>query len=155
MDLSFLRWERSSRSPGAESGESRGFGGVLSRNSLNGAMPGAKSAIDLDAADRRILRVLQRDGRIAVTALAEEVGRASAGALGGLLYLGLVPTALAFSTWGYALARMDAGRLGVTTYLVPPLAVVLAWVLLEEVPAPLALAGGVVCLAGVALSRRR
>lgn len=88
-------------------------------------------------------------------ALAEEAGRASAGALGGLFYLGLVPTALAFSTWGYALARMDAGRLGVTTYLVPPLAVVLAWVLLEEVPAPLALAGGVVCLAGVALSRRR
>lgn len=34
----------------------------------------AKSAIPLDAADRRILRVLQRDGRIAVTALAEEVG---------------------------------------------------------------------------------
>jgi Lrp/AsnC family leucine-responsive transcriptional regulator len=37
-------------------------------------MPEAKSAIPLDAADRRILRVLQRDGRIAVTALAEEVG---------------------------------------------------------------------------------
>jgi Lrp/AsnC family leucine-responsive transcriptional regulator len=37
-------------------------------------MSGAKSASPLDAADRRILRVLQRDGRIAVTALAEEVG---------------------------------------------------------------------------------
>jgi len=34
----------------------------------------AKSAVPLDAADRRILRALQRDGRIAVTALAEEVG---------------------------------------------------------------------------------
>lgn len=34
----------------------------------------AKSALPLDAADRRILRALQRDGRIAVTALAEEVG---------------------------------------------------------------------------------
>jgi len=88
-------------------------------------------------------------------ALAEEGARASAGALGGLLYLGLVPTALAFSTWGYALARMDAGRLGVTTYLVPPLAIVLAWVLLAEAPAPLALVGGAVCLGGVALSRRR
>jgi Lrp/AsnC family leucine-responsive transcriptional regulator len=33
-----------------------------------------KSAISLDAADRRILRVLQRDGRLPVTALAEEVG---------------------------------------------------------------------------------
>jgi Lrp/AsnC family transcriptional regulator, leucine-responsive regulatory protein len=34
----------------------------------------AKSTTSLDPADRRILRVLQRDGRIAVTALAEEVG---------------------------------------------------------------------------------
>jgi Lrp/AsnC family leucine-responsive transcriptional regulator len=37
-------------------------------------MSKVKSTTDLDAADRRILRVLQRDGRIAVTALAEEVG---------------------------------------------------------------------------------
>lgn len=37
-------------------------------------MSEAKSAIPLDAADRRILRALQRDGRIAVTALAAEVG---------------------------------------------------------------------------------
>jgi Lrp/AsnC family leucine-responsive transcriptional regulator len=34
----------------------------------------AKPTTELDAADRRILRVLQRDGRIAVTALAEQVG---------------------------------------------------------------------------------
>lgn len=35
----------------------------------------AKSArISLDAADRRILRALQRDGRLPVTALAEQVG---------------------------------------------------------------------------------
>ena len=39
-------------------------------------MTKAKSTIDLDAADRRIQRVLQRDGRIAVTALAEEVASA-------------------------------------------------------------------------------
>ncbi|WP_137180166.1 Lrp/AsnC family transcriptional regulator [Roseomonas sp. AR75] len=34
----------------------------------------ANSSTPLDDADRRILRVLQRDGRIAVTALAEQVG---------------------------------------------------------------------------------
>jgi Lrp/AsnC family leucine-responsive transcriptional regulator len=33
-----------------------------------------KSVTALDDADRRILRVLQRDGRIAVTSLAEQVG---------------------------------------------------------------------------------
>ena len=66
----------------------------------------------------------------------------------------MVPTALAFSTWAYALSRMDAGKLGVTTYLVPPLVILMGWLLLDEVPPALALVGGAVCLAGVALSRR-
>ena len=65
-----------------------------------------------------------------------------------------MPTAVAFSTWAYALARTDAGRLGVSTYVVPPLVVLLSWLLLGEVPPVLAVAGGVVCLVGVALSRR-
>ncbi|SFL15563.1 DMT family transporter [Geodermatophilus ruber] len=72
-----------------------------------------------------------------------------------MVYLGVVPTALAFSTWAYALARTDAGKLGVTTYLVPPLVIALGWLLLDEVPPALAVVGGAVCLAGVALSRRR
>jgi drug/metabolite transporter (DMT)-like permease len=88
-------------------------------------------------------------------ALADEIGHAPAGSIVGMVYLGVVPTALAFSTWAYALTRMDAGKLGVTTYLVPPLVIVLGWLLLDEVPPPLALVGGAVCLAGVALSRRR
>ena len=50
---------------------------------------------------------------------------------------------------------MDAGRLGVTTYLVPPLVVLMGWLLLDEVPPALAVVGGGVCLTGVALSRRR
>jgi drug/metabolite transporter (DMT)-like permease len=88
-------------------------------------------------------------------ALSEEIGRAPAGSIAGMVYLGVVPTALAFSTWGYALSRMDAGKLGVTTYLVPPLVILLGWLLLDEVPPGLAFVGGAVCLAGVALSRRR
>ena len=87
--------------------------------------------------------------------LVDELGRASAGSVAGMVYLGVVPTALAFSTWAYALKRMDAGKLGVTTYLVPPLVILLGWLLLDEVPPGLALLGGLVCLAGVALSRRR
>ncbi|MGH3386242.1 MAG: DMT family transporter [Nocardioidaceae bacterium] len=88
-------------------------------------------------------------------ALVRDTQAASGSATSGLVYLGLVPTALAFVTWAYALARMDAGRLGVTTYLVPPMTIVMAAVLLDELPEALALVGGVVCLAGVALSRRR
>lgn len=73
----------------------------------------------------------------------------------GAVYLGAVPTALAFSTWAYALGRMPAGQLGVTTYVVPALVIVLGLIFFGEVPAPLAIVGGVVCLVGVGLSRRR
>ena len=88
-------------------------------------------------------------------ALAADTTGASAGEVAAVVYLGLVPTALAFGTWAYALSQMDAGRLGVTTYLVPPLAVLGAWPLLGEVPPALALAGGALALVGVAISRRR
>ncbi|WP_427887483.1 DMT family transporter [Kribbella sp. GL6] len=72
-----------------------------------------------------------------------------------IVFLGAFPTAIAFTTWAYALARTTAGRMGATTYLVPPLAIFLGWLLLGESPAPLAYAGGALCLVGVAISRYR
>lgn len=71
-----------------------------------------------------------------------------------VVYLGLFPTALAFTTWAYALARTTAGRMGATTYAVPALVVLMSWAVLGEVPGWLTLAGGALCLGGVALSRR-
>ena len=73
----------------------------------------------------------------------------------GMLYLGAIPTALAFSTWAFALSRMPAGQLGISTYIVPPLAIILGAIVFHEVPAVMAVVGGAVCLVGVALSRRR
>lgn len=72
-----------------------------------------------------------------------------------IVYLGVFPTAIAFSTWAYALARSDAGRLSLTTFLVPVLATALAWLLLDEVPPGLAFAGGALCIVGVLLTRLR
>ena len=86
--------------------------------------------------------------------LLKEVRVAPASAVWAVVYLGAVPTALAFSTWAYALSRTSAGGLGVTTYLVPPITIALGWLLLDEVPALLAVAGGLLSLAGVALARR-
>ncbi len=87
-------------------------------------------------------------------ALAGELGRADGGAIAWMVYLGVFPTAIAFTTWAYALSRTTAGRMGALTYLVPPLAVLLGWALLGEAPPVAALAGGALCLAGVALTRR-
>ncbi|MFJ9939694.1 DMT family transporter [Streptomyces erythrochromogenes] len=85
--------------------------------------------------------------------LLDELPRAPASATLNMVYLGVVPTALAFTTWTYALARMPAGRLGATTYAVPAIVVLLSWALLAEVPGWLTLLGGLLCLAGVAVSR--
>jgi drug/metabolite transporter (DMT)-like permease len=86
--------------------------------------------------------------------LVRQLPDASGGDIASLLYLGLVPTSIAFCTWAYALTHMSAGRLGVTTYLVPPITIAIAWPTLGERPPALALAGGVLALVGVSLSRR-
>ena len=88
-------------------------------------------------------------------ALVREAGHAHASAIAWAVYLGALPTAVAFTTWAYALARTSAGRLGVTTYLVPPISVLLGWLILGEVPGWTALVGGALCLSGVAVSRLR
>ncbi len=88
-------------------------------------------------------------------ALAREAATASAGALAWVAYLSAFPTAIAFSTWAFALARTSAGRLAAVTYLVPPISVLLGWLLLGETPAALAYLGGALCLIGVAITRRR
>lgn len=87
--------------------------------------------------------------------LVQETTTAPAGALATMVYLGVFPTAVAFSTWAYALARTDAGRLSATTLTVPAIAIVMSWVLLGELPTVLGMLGGSLCLLGVAISRRR
>jgi drug/metabolite transporter (DMT)-like permease len=87
--------------------------------------------------------------------LLRELGTAPGGAIGWIGYLGAAPTAAGFVLWAFALSRTDAGKLGATTYLVPPLSVLLGWLWLGETPASLAYLGGAMCLGGVALSRYR
>jgi drug/metabolite transporter (DMT)-like permease len=85
--------------------------------------------------------------------LVHQIPHARAATIGWVLYLGVAPTAIGFVCWAYALSRTTAGRMGSTTYLVPPLAVLLGWALLGEVAPLLALPGGLACLAGLAIAR--
>ncbi|MEU3935152.1 DMT family transporter [Streptomyces sp. NPDC029044] len=87
--------------------------------------------------------------------LVAEAGDAPASATLNMLYLGVFPTALAFTTWAYALSRTTASRMGATTYAAPALVVLMSWLFLGEVPGLLTLVGGALCLAGVAVSRSR
>lgn len=87
--------------------------------------------------------------------LVDVVATAETSSLLWIIYLGLAPTAIAFTTWAYALQRTDAGTLSLTTFLVPLIATGIAWLLLDEVPPTLAFAGGALCIVGVALTRRK
>jgi len=65
------------------------------------------------------------------------------------VYLGLLPSALGFVLWGYATARLPIAASTSLLYLVPPVAVFIAWVWLGEIPVASELFGGVVVIAGV------
>ena len=67
----------------------------------------------------------------------------------------MFPTAIAFTTYAFALRHMTASSLGVTTYLVPPITIVMGLVFLGEVPPTMAYVGGALALVGVAVARRK
>ena len=87
--------------------------------------------------------------------LVRETADAPASSLAWVIYLGVFPTAIAFTTYAFALTHMNASSLGVTTYLVPPLTIVMGLLFLGEAPPAMAYAGGALALVGVAVARRK
>ncbi|HEY3222026.1 MAG TPA: EamA family transporter [Gemmatimonadales bacterium] len=79
---------------------------------------------------------------------------APSGGIAWLLFLGVLPTSIAFTTWAYALARGSAGQVVATAYLIPPVTIVLSWLMLGEAPSAMAVLGGALCLVGVYIARR-
>jgi drug/metabolite transporter (DMT)-like permease len=86
--------------------------------------------------------------------LVRELRAAPAGDTAWLVFLGVFPTSIAYTTWAYALARGSAGRLAATAYLIPPITIVISWLVLGEVPRTIAVLGGALCLVGVVIARR-
>jgi drug/metabolite transporter (DMT)-like permease len=87
--------------------------------------------------------------------LVHETQQAPAADAWWVVYLGLFPTAVAFTTYAFALRHMSASNLGITTYLVPPLTIAMSWMFLGEVPPAMAYVGGALALVGVSVSRRQ
>ena len=87
-------------------------------------------------------------------ALVRELAAAPPAGIAWLVFLGVFPTSVAFTTWAYALARGTAGRVVAMTYLVPPVTIALSWLMLGEVPGLVAVLGGALCLGGVYITRR-
>ena len=85
----------------------------------------------------------------------QQVAAAPIGATISAAFLGIGPTAFGFSLWAYAQSRMPTGRLAATSLIIPAVALVMSALVLREIPPLLAIVGGALCLAGVAVSRLR
>jgi drug/metabolite transporter (DMT)-like permease len=86
--------------------------------------------------------------------LAADVGDAPAGALVALAFLAFGASALGFLTWAYAVARVDVTAAAATLYAVPPVATLVGWIALGEVPSAMTAVGGAIALTGVAITAR-
>ena len=83
--------------------------------------------------------------------LIEEVTNAPIEATVATIYLGIFPSAVAYVTWSYALSRAPASIVASFLYLQPVLAIIIAWIWLNEIPVLIAITGGVVTILGVFL----
>jgi drug/metabolite transporter (DMT)-like permease len=68
-----------------------------------------------------------------------------------VIYLGIVPSFIAYGTWSITVSRFPASRASNFLYCIPPTATVIGAVWLHEIPNALGIFGGIMTLAGVAV----
>jgi drug/metabolite transporter (DMT)-like permease len=84
-----------------------------------------------------------------------DIVHAPASATVAAILLGIGPTAIGFSTWAYAQSHLPTGQLAAASLIIPVVAMIMSAVALGELPPVLAIVGGLICLLGVVVSRRR
>jgi len=80
------------------------------------------------------------------------VGEITVGVVGGLLFLGIVSTALAMFLWNYAFAELPAAVASLTFFAQPVVGAALGWFFLAEKITPLFLAGGALIGVGILIA---
>ncbi len=86
-----------------------------------------------------------------IPGLAQTIQTAPLKATLAVIYLGIFPAAFAYVTWAYILSRLPVARAVSFLYLVPIIAVIVAWFWLKETPKILSLIGGMIALVGVVM----
>jgi drug/metabolite transporter (DMT)-like permease len=75
-------------------------------------------------------------------------------AWGALIFSGIFGITLAYFFWNYGVSRLGSTRTSLYSNLTPPLALLVAWLLLGETLTLVQIGGGLLALGGVALARR-
>jgi drug/metabolite transporter (DMT)-like permease len=91
---------------------------------------------------------------VGLPALRTDVATAPTSSWWAAVFLGVVPSALGYLAWSAAVSRTTIARSTSALYLVPVVALILAWAWLGERPSPLAVVGGALAVLGVVLARR-
>src|SRR5690625_1672547 len=63
------------------------------------------------------------------------------------IYVGVVPAAICYATWAMATHYGDVSKLSGFLYLEPPLAILIAWIWLSELPSFISMCGGFITIA--------
>ena len=71
------------------------------------------------------------------------------------IYLGFVPSFIAYGAWSVALSRLPASRAANLLYCIPPVATLMGWLWLGEIPSGLGIIGGAMALIGVVIVNLR
>ena len=82
------------------------------------------------------------------------VGEISLGIVGGVLFLGIISTALAMVLWNSAFTLVDANLASLTFFAQPVVGTLLGWLFLGEKITPLFLVGGILIGLGLVISSR-
>lgn len=82
------------------------------------------------------------------------VGEISLGVIGGVLFLGIISTALAMVLWNNAFTLVDANLASLTFFAQPMVGTLLGWLFLGEKITPLFLLGGLLIGIGLVISSR-
>ena len=82
------------------------------------------------------------------------VGEITLGIIGGLLFLGIISTAIAMFLWNYSFAELPAAVASLTFFAQPVVGTLLGWFFLSEVITPLFLIGGLLIGSGIVIASR-
>jgi len=82
------------------------------------------------------------------------IGTITFGIIGGLLFLGIISTAIAMFLWNYAFAKLPAAVASLTFFAQPVVGTLLGWFFLGEKITPLFLLGGVLIGIGIVISAK-